>query len=371
MTDQHRIVFVGEAWGADEQGYSKPFVGKSGVELYKMLCDAGFDLRRITKPYCAPVSMLGNWKRAEASIVLLNVFNQRPPDPENRNRSQFFFGKKADNVEQFLEPRKRGEYLLTEYAHHVEKLHKDLTRLRPNLIVALGATASWALGLGSSISKIRGVVHQSPWGKVLPTFHPASVIRAWDQRALVVVDLMKAKRENLSPDITRVRREIWTSPGLDDLERFWDQHLSSSSLIAVDIETERRQQISEVGFASDATHAIHIPFLFVEKNHQGKYLSCDRYWEDPEDEFLAWQFIRKVCTSRIAKVMQNGMYDTYWLWKQFKIPVRNACEDTMLLHHSLQPEMQKALGFLASIYSDAGSWKYIRKETKPGEEISE
>jgi hypothetical protein len=34
----------------------------------------------------------------------------------------------------------------------------------------------------------------------------------------------------------------------------------------------------------------------------------------------------------------------------------------MLLHHSLQPEMKKALGFLATIYTEEPSWKFMRKE---------
>jgi len=36
-------------------------------------------------------------------------------------------------------------------------------------------------------------------------------------------------------------------------------------------------------------------------------------------------------------------------------------EDTMLLHHALQPESLKSLGFLGSVYSDEGSWKQLRR----------
>ena len=38
-----------------------------------------------------------------------------------------------------------------------------------------------------------------------------------------------------------------------------------------------------------------------------------------------------------------------------------ASEDTMLLHHALQPESLKSLGFLGSVYTDEGSWKGMRK----------
>jgi hypothetical protein len=38
----------------------------------------------------------------------------------------------------------------------------------------------------------------------------------------------------------------------------------------------------------------------------------------------------------------------------------NATDDTMLLHHSLQPESLKGLGFLGSLYCDEGPWKHMR-----------
>ena len=44
--------------------------------------------------------------------------------------------------------------------------------------------------------------------------------------------------------------------------------------------------------------------------------------------------------------------------------MKGAAHDTMLLHHSLQPEMLKGLGFLASVYADEGAWMEMR--TKKG-----
>ena len=360
-----KIVFIGEAFGQAEEQYGKPFLGASGVEFYKMLCSAGFSLTPITKTFSAPITMLGLWKRAD--ITLLSVFNSRPKDPEKRNRSEFFFGKKGD-PDTSPSPRhwrKAGECLKLEYMNDLVKLHADLKALRPNLIVTLGATSSWALGLGTSIAKIRGTLHSTEWGKVLPTFHPASVIRAWSQRPIVVADFIKAQREMQFPEIRKVRREIWYEPEIPDLEKFWNEHLKSSSLISIDIETERNEQISEVGFASDSTHAIHIPFLFGEKNRSNLFTSCRSYWS-PKDELLAWKFVQKVCECSIPKVLHNGLYDTYWLYKVIGIKVQNSAEDTLLLHHALYPEMRKSLGFLATLYTQSVSCKFIRKESKAG-----
>jgi hypothetical protein len=51
-------------------------------------------------------------------------------------------------------------------------------------------------------------------------------------------------------------------------------------------------------------------------------------------------------------------------WKNYGIPTPAPAEDTMLLHHAMQPEMEKGLGFLASVYTDEASWKFMRKGAK-------
>ena len=43
------------------------------------------------------------------------------------------------------------------------------------------------------------------------------------------------------------------------------------------------------------------------------------------------------------------------------IACRGAAEDTMLLHHALQPEMEKGLAFLGSVYTDEATWKFMSK----------
>ena len=66
----------------------------------------------------------------------------------------------------------------------------------------------------------------------------------------------------------------------------------------------------------------------------------------------------------IPKLFQNGAYDISFLYRSMRIKVLGATHDTMLLHHALQPESLKSLGFLGSIYSDEGSWKGMRKRVK-------
>jgi len=248
-----------------------------------------------------------------------------------------------------------------EYSADVHKLHEDLKTLKPNLIVALGATAMWALGLPPQAGKIRGSVVETKYGKCLPVNHPAAVLRNWSLRTVCILDFVKACREMQYPGVRTRNREIWTKPAIADLYAWWDQYGSKSSLLAFDIETIRKTQISEIGFASDPEHALHIPFVIEQRD--GNKRTYNRWWPDAKTEVQAWEFVRMLCESDIPKVGQNVLqYDTYWMLKELGIQVRNVVHDTMTLSHCWQPELDKNLGFLGSIFLDERSWKSIRTD---------
>jgi hypothetical protein len=54
-------------------------------------------------------------------------------------------------------------------------------------------------------------------------------------------------------------------------------------------------------------------------------------------------------------------YDITFIYRAWGIKVIGAEDDTMLLHHALQPESLKGLGFLGSVYTDESAWKQMRK----------
>lgn len=350
------LVLIGEAFGKTEAEFGRPFVGSAGQELFRILRDAGFSLPHLPYNYISAISMWSRWTSFPHPI--LNVFNEHPP----QNDVETFYARLRDNVaiDRALPRRKfrsSNLYVREESAHHVYKLHDDLVRLRPNLIVALGATACWALGLGAGIGKLRGFVHETPYGKVLPIYHPAAVLCNWSLRPLCVLDLAKARREMEFTGIRVTEREIWTEPSVDDLWHWWEQHGKLSELLAIDIETIRRQQISEVGFASDPYHALHIPFILGT----GPW---ENYWKTTQEEVQAWKFVHHVCTSSNPKILQNLKYDTYWLAKELHIPTLNVQHDTMQAMHAWQPELGKSLYDIGSIFLDERSWKHIRKNVE-------
>jgi hypothetical protein len=87
------------------------------------------------------------------------------------------------------------------------------------------------------------------------------------------------------------------------------------------------------------------------------------YWGHNEERVI-WQLIKQLCELPVSKVFQNGLFDLHFLWRKYGITVANCEHDSMLLHHSLHPEMLKGLGFLGSLYSHEPAWKLMRPKGK-------
>lgn len=335
-----RIAVVGEAWGEQERLAQAPFVGPSGKLLNAWLAQAGIDRRE---------------------CFVTNVFNLQP---RPTNDVSNLCGPKAQGIPN-MKPLSAGKYVRAEYKPELDRLWSELQTLSPNLIIALGATAVWALIRGQdSIKKTRGNVYHShimhrsqpTLIKVLPTYHPAAVLRQWTLRPVVLADLEKARRESEFPEVIRPHRELWIEPTLEDLGDFYERYIVRPEWIAqpisVDIETAR-DQITEIGFAPDPQHAIVVPF--VKRSGDGNY------WPTLRDELRAWKWVKHICEN-FSLLGQNFNYDMNYLWRYYGIRCPHAVHDTMLLHHSLQPEMEKSLGFLGSIYTNEPSWKFMRTD---------
>lgn len=332
-------MLVGEAWGEKEEEACAPFVGTSGWILDGMLSQVG-----LTREDC----------------YITNVFNLRPK-PSNDIKN--LCGTKTEGIPG-LPTLQKGKYVLAKYAGELERLYAEIRDVDPNVIVALGATAAWALLHSTGIKAIRGAVALTSHSvaakcgrayKVLPTYHPAAIAREWANRPVGVADLDKAKRESESPIFTRPFREIWTYPTLEDLDTYEQEFIRPATSLAADIETWQNQ-ITCIGFAPHPSSCIVIPFISELRPNKN-------YWPTIDEELIAWSFVRRWLAEK-PTIFQNGMYDIQFLWRSYKIPVPLAQEDTMLLHHAWQPEMEKGLGFLASIYTDEASWKFMRKGMK-------
>lgn len=357
------IVCVGEALGAEEHRIGAGFVGPSGVELLRQLNEAKIleltddDRKRISRYYDRgdTRSIDAIWQDHSANVFRTNVFNRHPPG----NKLESLCGSKASAIEGFPSLGK-SMYVDARYECELERLGDELLSHNPNVVVCLGNTALWALTGKTGVSKLRGTTllstHTATGFKLLPTYHPAAVLRQWEVRPTTIMDLIKAKRESAYAEIRRPNCEIWIEPNLDDIERFFTGYcIGSSNLLSTDIETAGTR-ITCIGFAPRTDLAIVIPFDDPRKSDRS-------YWPTKADERRCWEIIRRVLEDgAIPKLFQNGVYDINFLYRSYGIRVMGASEDTMLAHHARQPESLKGLGYLGSIYTDHGSWKHMRKK---------
>ena len=323
-----KIAIVGEAWGKDEEAQGAPFVGYAGRILRACLHQVGINFN---------------------SCLVTNVFNLRPTPTNNILN---LCGPKAEGIPN-RPPLAKGKYVRAEFAPELERLKNELLAFQPNVVIALGGTATWALLGTSGIKQLRGCPFLSDLGlKVLPTWHPSAVGRDWKLRPQLIADLTKARRESRFPEVRRPRRELWIDPTLDDISTFTHDYITPSPRLSVDIETIAGQ-ITCIGFAPSPYHALVIPF-HDPRQEDGNY------WRTLEEELEAWALVREILADPAREVVgQNFLYDANFLWAHYHIPIPRMAHDTMLLHHSLQPELPKGLDWLASVYTNEPKWKFM------------
>jgi len=349
-------VFVGEAWEAEESEVGQPFVGQSGREFARMLGEAWQQPQLLAATAqldrASWIAQRNLWLESHG-VLLTNVFALWP---QNNNLAYLCCSKEELPDGYSLGPvrNEAPRYIKTEYLSELSRLREEIEFAQPNLVVALGSTALWALLGTHGIEAHRGTTTQStlvPQQKLLATYHPASVIYQWPLRSTVIADLMKAEVEARYADIIRPTRHIHVCPDIEDVETTTEFLLDHAKILAPDIETIKGQ-IRCIGFAWSRSDAIVVPFVH---NLSGK-----NYWDWEEHELRAWACVRKLLESDIPKVGQNFLFDLQYLVRAGIRP-KNCAHDTMLLHHVLYPELPKGLGFLASIYSNESAWKLLRK----------
>jgi DNA polymerase len=148
--DDAPLMFVGEAPGEQEDRRGEPFVGPAGELLDKMIEAMG-------------------WRRHD--VYIANTLMCRPPG--NRNPQP------------------------DELAQCMPFLQAKIASIAPRIIVALGRpAANNLLGTDAPISALRGRFHDRMGTKVMPTFHPAYLLRepdrkrdAWNDLKLVMAEL--------------------------------------------------------------------------------------------------------------------------------------------------------------------------------------
>ena len=151
-----RLMFAGEGPGQEEDRQGKPFVGRAGELLTKMITAMGL---------------------TRDNVYIANVIKCRPPG--NRNPED------------------------DEIAACKPFLNEQIDIIRPEIICALGTFAAHTLlDTKTRISDLRGRIHESGKYKIVATFHPAYLLRnpnekrrAWEDLQLVMKELVNRSNE--------------------------------------------------------------------------------------------------------------------------------------------------------------------------------
>lgn len=144
---QASLVFVGEGPGAEEDATGRPFVGRAGQLLDKIIAAIG--LRR-------------------EDVYIANIVKCRPPLNRTPERDE------VETCEPFL--------------------FRQIKFIRPRVIVALGSPAfQTLLRTRDSITRARGEWRELDGIRVMPTFHPAFLLRSPDKKREVWEDMKKVR----------------------------------------------------------------------------------------------------------------------------------------------------------------------------------
>ncbi len=162
-----RLMFVGEAPGADEDEQGEPFVGRAGQLLTKIILATGL---------------------SRADVYIANILKCRPDTP----------GQSAGNRPPTPEER----------ATCIPYLQEQIDLIKPAAIVALGATAvDGLLGKTLGITKLRGNWQMYRGIPLMPTYHPAYLLRnqAMSEKRKVWEDILQVMEKLEMPISTKQR----------------------------------------------------------------------------------------------------------------------------------------------------------------------
>jgi len=249
----------------------------------------------------------------------------------------------------------QGKYLHPDWFDEIERLQTELETYDPNLIIACGNEALWALCGVTGITKYQGAIMECtlvPGLKVLPVFHPAAALREYSLKVLITQSLFKARHEVKFREIVRPNREIWIYPTVEDLYEWEKQESVHGPLLSVDIETTHGH-IDCIGLSFQPSCSLVVPFWSdLRPGHS--------YWRTSEEEVAAWDFIEHLLET-YEILGQNYAYFDFWrILGDIGIFTRKFRHCTMTAHHAYQPELPKDLGFLTSSYCNDAAYKTIR-----------
>lgn len=336
-----RIALVGEFPNEQDLLRRQPFCGTAGMELSKMLQEAG---------------------TYRESCYMTLVCQDRIP--RGRIEGVVATVKKDITSDHVIWNGKHVHHTVVEGA---ERLKRELQLVKPNVVVAVGNLALFVLTGEWGVNSWRSSIMEStliPGLKVIPMISPNQLYAQWKVRPLIVHDLKRVARESSSPAINRAKYEFLFRPdyptAVSTLTTLIDRakvELAAGRKLRLggDIET-RAGHIACIAFAWSKTEAICIP-LMCQHNAEG-------YWTGEEEAELVF-LIYQLC-QLVTIVGQNWAYDAQYIYRHWHFLCPDV-DDTMVQQHSCFSNLEKNLAFLSSMYlPDHLYWKDDRTNWTEG-----
>ena len=311
-----KIVLVGEQPGKNEIYQRQPFVGPAGRELDSCLHSAG-----LTRSDC----------------YLTNVIKDLD-----------------QHIDKYIKLKKDTAIISDSGKRYIDFLQEEITKISPNVIVAIGNIALYALTGLTAITKRRGSILEStliPGTKVIPTIHPATILPpkfVYLNRHLIIFDLKRVKEESKTKDFNFIERNVKIEPSYHDAQMFLmrcESTLVSGAVVDYDIEVFNGE-VSCISLAISPTEVMSIPFI----DAQGDYFTI-------EQEATIWKDLARMMEDpKLWKRGQNIVFDSHFLLNKYGIKARSL-HDTMVAQKILFPDYRVGLDFITTMYTDIPYYK--------------
>lgn len=299
------MAFIGEAPGNEETKTGAPFTGGSGRVLTRIAASAGIN---------------------RYDCFITNVVKCRPPN--NRTPTPAEIAQCIHNPDRI-----NGKPV---------GLLQELSELKCRTIIPLGAVALQSVAAKRGIESWRGSILNGKNCFIVPTLHPAAVMRTPEFIPVSVADLRRAHSTCSREFPHNVLEEYKLYPTTHEVANFFDK---PPKILVADIETTGigdesldllRAKVTIIGVADlDNPHRVCV-IPFTES-----YLSWIRDWHrDPN----------------IIKVYQNAAFDVPVLHMK-DVPTAGPIWDTAVMCSLLSSDLPNSLEFIGSTYTEIPYWK--------------
>jgi len=331
-----QALVIAEAPGEHEVDELRPLVGPSGIELMRALSAVGVARSSLSYENAAICRPPGN----EMKRLLHELAK------ENKQRV-------AEGKEPYLSPfdacRPRLLHTLRKYQDVItvgQAGLRAITQGEDSVMARRGGPIEGVLTDDGQFWRLESAVGHKL--RILPTLHPAFVLRARRWTKAFRADLAKAWRWFRGTLGWKVPMVSYNPP-LEALSRFLAQ---DAPFIAFDYETDGLEPLSaNVRCISLAT---------VDVAYVVAFLSIDgesRFYTTADEEELKRELAQWMAAKERLKVGHNaGYYDRIVARRQLGVDPKPLL-DTILLHRAVESELPHTLGYVGSVYTDVTSWK--------------